>query len=251
MDTIIWDDILSTIKIVGELNYDNCREVESQIGQLVAASEGPISLRLDSLDFIDSSGMLALASVARAARGNGKTIRIASLNMHVAHVLHLSGIWDLFDIAADVVIHPSERMKACSTGLINMTIHAARIECRAARNGVAHFADEMGFVDEDVDDIRLAVGEALSNAVRHGAVESETIIVRSVANEDRMQIVIRYPSDIFDPDRIPIPDLNAPCENGRGIYFMKLVMDSVRYRFDSGHALITLTKKRKCAQADS
>ena len=36
---------------------------------------------------------------------------------------------------------------------------------------------------------------------------------------------------------------SPPCEGGMGIYFMRLVMDSVDYQFADGHAILTLEKQ--------
>ena len=39
----------------------------------------------------------------------------------------------------------------------------------SARQGIASFAEACGFSEHDVSDIRLAAGEALSNAVEYGS----------------------------------------------------------------------------------
>lgn len=237
----------SVIRITGELDYDNCNEAESLIRSSLIDNRS-VTLLLDSLDFIDSSGLMSLVSAALEAKKNGCQIKIGSLNTHTAHILHVSGFWNLFDINKDIDIQPASDIASCKAGAMKLEIHPVKDDCRMARNSIADFAKQMGFSSEEIDDIKLALGESLSNAVRHGAIESQCIKIQCLVSEDKLQLSIRYPSEKFDPDSIPIPNREAPCEGGMGIHFMRLVMDSVRYRFNSGYASVMMIKLRQCAE---
>lgn len=241
------DNDPAVIRITGELDYDNCNEAELLIKSSLI-DNGSVTLMLDSLDFIDSSGLMSLVSAALEARKSGSCIKINSLNTHTAHILHVSGFWDLFEISKGIQILPSSDFTSCKTGVIKMEILAQKDDCRSARINIAEFAQKMGFSSNDIDDTKLAVGEALSNAVRHGAIESQSIKIQCLASEDKLQLSIRYPSKEFNPDSVPIPDLKTSCEGGMGIHFMRLVMDSVRYQFDSGYASVMMVKQRHCAE---
>ncbi|WP_319586227.1 anti-sigma factor antagonist [uncultured Desulfobulbus sp.] len=241
------NDDPAVIRITGELDYDNCHEIESLIKASLAQNES-VTLMLDSLDFIDSSGLMSLVSTAMAARKNGSSVKIHSLNSHTAHILNVSGFWNLFEINKDVEIRQSIDLISCKTGVIKLEIHPTKDDCRSARMKIAEFAEKMGFASEDIDDIKLALGEALSNVVRHGAVESQCIKIQCMASEDKLQLSIRYQSEEFDPDSVPIPNVEAPCEGGMGIHFMRLVMDSIRYRFNAGYASVMMVKQRQCSE---
>ncbi|MHB1456130.1 MAG: ATP-binding protein [Armatimonadota bacterium] len=236
----------SVIRITGELDYDNCREADSLIRSSLI-NNGSVTLLLDSLDFMDTSGLMSLVSVALEAQKSDCKIKIGSLNTHTAHILHMSGFWNLFDISKHIDIQPAYDTASCKTGVVKLEINPVKDDCRMARNNIAEFAKNMGFSSDDIDDIKLAVGESLSNAVRHGAVDSDCIKIQCLALEDKLQLSIRYPSAEFNPDSIPIPNNDAPCEGGMGIHFMRLVMDSVRYRFYAGYVSVLMVKKRECA----
>lgn len=247
MNLIHINDDPAIIRITGELDYDNCNEAESYIKASLASNES-VTLMLDSLEFVDSSGLMSLVSAALEARKNNTSIKIGSLNTHTAHILHVSGFWSLFDISSDLDIQPPSDSSSCKIGAIKMEIHASKDDCRSARNNIAEFAEKMGFASEEIDDIKLALGEALSNAVRHGAVQSQCIRIHCLATEEKLQLSLRYLSDEFDPDSVPIPNTESPCEGGMGIHFMRLVMSSVKYRFDSGYVSVMMAKQRQCAE---
>jgi serine/threonine-protein kinase RsbW len=98
-----------------------------------------------------------------------------------------------------------------------------------ARNAIARFAAVCGFSNDEVADIRLAAGEALSNAVEHGkARRSNGFSVRCTFEEDAITIEIRdngsgFPLDYSDETPI------EQRERGFGIFLMRRLMDSVRF----------------------
>jgi serine/threonine-protein kinase RsbW len=93
-----------------------------------------------------------------------------------------------------------------------------------------HFGDEATFA------IKLALEEAMTNAVKHGNCNdaSKSITVRYAVNEERVVIIVRDDGPGFTPEEIPDP--TAPerisLPNGRGIMLMKAYMDEVHYRAD-------------------
>jgi serine/threonine-protein kinase RsbW len=89
------------------------------------------------------------------------------------------------------------------------------------------YAVEVGFA------IRLALEEALSNAIKHGNHydPDKTITVVSRVDEERATITVRDEGEGFDPANVPDPtadeNLEKPC--GRGIMLMRAYMDEVEY----------------------
>lgn len=100
------------------------------------------------------------------------------------------------------------------------------------RARVCDFASGMRFPAPDVEDIRLAVGEAASNALRHGStVHTCRIVVRSENHGDYLRVCVYDKGCGFSPGsgRVMEPaDIYA--EHGRGIMCMRAVMDEVRFR---------------------
>ena len=99
-----------------------------------------------------------------------------------------------------------------------------------ARQGVAGFAAGCGFSDEEVADIRLAAGEALSNAAEHGiGPPARRIVVECRFDEGELSVEIRDSGRGF-----PAPSDRSyvePDDRGRGfgIFLMRRLMDEVSF----------------------
>lgn len=99
-----------------------------------------------------------------------------------------------------------------------------------ARQSIASFAADCGFSDEDISDVRLAAGEALSNAVEHGrGTTARQIVVGCTFEENRLVIEIEDSGSSF-----PEPGVRAsvePDDRGRGfgIFLMRRLMDEVTF----------------------
>ena len=102
------------------------------------------------------------------------------------------------------------------------------------------------FSDEATFAIKLALEEALINAIKHGNRNdrSKSITVRYAVSPDKAVIVVRDEGPGFAPDEVP--DCTAPerlpLPNGRGIMLIQSYMDEVCYR-DNGRE-IYLMKRR-------
>lgn len=238
---------LSVVRMSGEVDYNNCREAVSYINQLMGQRKIATCMEMDSLKFIDGRGLIALSIIAAESRRSGIPVKITSLNTHAANILKIAGVWNEFEIPEDVHIKPTEPLCASSTGTLDLDIQPGRNECRLARNSIAAFGYQMGFSEEELDDIRWAIGEALSNAVRHGTPSNESIKIMCQADENQLQIVMQYPSEQFDPNDVPVPSMDLSCESGMGIHFIKLIMDSLDYSFENGLVTVTMTKHRRLA----
>ncbi|MEO6913125.1 MAG: ATP-binding protein [Candidatus Baltobacteraceae bacterium] len=109
-----------------------------------------------------------------------------------------------------------------------------------ARNAVASFARLCGFLDEDVCDIRLAAGEALSNASEHGrSVRGGGFTIRCWFEDTTLFIEVQDSGRGFLETREP----EAPDHRGRGfgISIMRRLMSSIS--FSNNGTRIRLTKR--------
>lgn len=81
--------------------------------------------------------------------------------------------------------------------------------------------------------IKLALGEALANAHRHGNHEDETRFIRVQASVDaeKCEIVVEDDGEGFDPGRVPSPlmdDRILSC-GGRGLFLIACYMDGYEH----------------------
>ncbi len=95
---------------------------------------------------------------------------------------------------------------------------------------------------EDIDQIDLAVREALTNAIIHGnrCDPGKAVRVRvELRNGRGLLISIKDTGQGFDPNRVPDPRLGAGrmSNHGRGLFLIKTIMDDVRFEFDPGTSI--------------
>ncbi|HUN29992.1 MAG TPA: ATP-binding protein [Alphaproteobacteria bacterium] len=114
-----------------------------------------------------------------------------------------------------------------------------------ARNAIAGFARICGFSTEEIADIRIASGEALSNAVEHGrSHRSSGFSVRCSFDEEKLTIEIRDNGDGFLPPSTFVRALSIeePDDRGFGILLMRRLMDGVQ--FDRNGTCVRLTRHK-------
>lgn len=228
----------------GELDFENCDELAKLIHENLNGHVGAIDLSLDGMSFVDSSGLRVLIVAAMDARAAGCTLRIINLTAQLDRILNLAGVVHLFDISS--LEGPLDRERTCggSPAISTFDIPAEVESCCEGRDRVCSFAQTHGFHPPVLDDIRLAAGEAFSNAVRHGQCKGCRVAVRCTEIAGGISFTLEYASAIFDPDKVPVPDMDGFPIGGMGIHFMRLVMDSVHYEFRDGNAILTLEKLR-------
>ena len=102
-----------------------------------------------------------------------------------------------------------------------------------------------GLDEHKTFDVQLAVDEACTNIIEYGyANEGGMIDIACQRRGDEIIVVIKDRGKPFDPTSVQPPDMNASLEErkagGLGIYFMKKLMDEVRYEFKEGKNVLTM-----------
>jgi serine/threonine-protein kinase RsbW len=121
-----------------------------------------------------------------------------------------------------------------------MTIASDLNEARRVQSEIEHALHSGRFSDHDIFAIRLAVEEALINAIKHGNQMDRDKTVRVVyyVSAERFEVEIVDQGPGFAPDEVPDPtspeNLERPC--GRGLLLMKHYMSEVAYS-DRGRAV--------------
>ena len=98
-----------------------------------------------------------------------------------------------------------------------------------ARLTASVIANQMGFNIDDVEDIKVAVGEACNNAVLHGKSPEEVFDIVFDVRDGRIVIEVSDNGVGFDLDEYKAPELGELKENGLGIFIMKTLMDEVEF----------------------
>lgn len=106
-----------------------------------------------------------------------------------------------------------------------------------------------GFSARDVFGVRLALEEALVNAIKHGNQmrEDKSVTVEWIVTTDDVTISIEDEGPGFRPEEVPDPTAEENLEKpgGRGIMLMRSFMTSVEYN-ERGNR-VTLVKRKESA----
>ena len=120
-----------------------------------------------------------------------------------------------------------------------------------ARVTAAVFMSRLNPTLEEVDDVKTAVSEAVTNAVIHGYGEGEGRIQMemTVDWQERSLLVAVRDQGAGIPDiaraREPMFTTDPKCErSGMGFSFMEAFMDEVEVESEPGHGTLVTMKKR-------
>jgi len=112
---------------------------------------------------------------------------------------------------------------------------------REIQERIIGLLESRSYPDRDLFGVRLALEEALVNAIKHGngMDPSKQVRVDCTFDEDRVTIVIEDEGPGFDVVSVPDPtsEENLDKPGGRGIMLMRSFMSRVEYN-DSGNRLL-------------
>ncbi len=105
-----------------------------------------------------------------------------------------------------------------------------------------------GFSEDDASPLVSALWEALANAIRHGNRNDprRRVHVALTIGGGVATIAVEDEGPGFDPDAVPDPTKpeNLLRANGRGIFFMRQLMDRVEFsRRPDGGTLVTMERR--------
>ncbi|MHB9125720.1 MAG: ATP-binding protein, partial [Armatimonadota bacterium] len=177
----------------------------------------------------------AFVEVLALPVSRGMKVRLLSPPQSLDSALASAGL--LERITFEDAVSPKIEWKSCSFAA------PARASALAGiRNKVSLLAAAMPFSTRQIEDIRLAVGEAATNAVKYGPTQGSMVLVRCFRHDDRFVVDICDAGCGFDPEAEICREPDALREGSRGLYFIELLMDEVDFRFACG-TTVRLVKK--------
>lgn len=139
-------------------------------------------------------------------------------------------------------------MKSADARTVRLDI-ASRIEMLDMVQAVLnHLCGVVGFNEEAIHYMSVAIRESVVNAIKHGNKldEGKRVTVEFVLHKGALEVRVQDEGQGFDPSSVPDPvaEENLLKAYGRGIFFMKSFMDEVSYGFpDEGGTRVTMVKK--------
>jgi len=108
---------------------------------------------------------------------------------------------------------------------------------KIAREAVATVARRLEFDENKTEDIKTAVSEACTNAIRYGggADARMKVVVVLTADEDKLDILIKDPgASGSPPEDVGIPDINGMVEGktrlgGMGLFIIRELVDEAGF----------------------
>ena len=97
-------------------------------------------------------------------------------------------------------------------------------------------ANKIGFCLEDIEDIKVAVSEACTNAIKHSL--DNKFSVEYTIFENGLTITIIDSGKGYDVDSIDVPNLEEPKESGLGLFIIQSLMDEVEIKSNINYGTV-------------
>ncbi|MHB9038813.1 MAG: anti-sigma factor antagonist [Armatimonadota bacterium] len=226
-----------TLRITGDLCYDNATEVVDAISTSLLAQPRGIVLDMSKVEMIDSSGLRALLRSRKLCEESNVKFGLRSVSSTVERVIAMSGFATVFGFpavdqratrhdASECICPESEAWKVVEYESVSDPSMLGVL-----RNKVMDAAAAAGAVGDTLCDIQIAVGEALTNAYRHGSPNKGVnhIKLRCMTCSNAIVVEIEDEGNSFDPNAVCEPDPKELRDHGMGIYLMRQAMDVVEF----------------------
>lgn len=114
-----------------------------------------------------------------------------------------------------------------------------------ARERIRKTAQALGFSQASLDDMEVAVGEAVTNAILYGSPHGGSpIVVRtSFSGHDKVfAIEVHDQGQGFDPSHMRTEENDTDALGGRGLRLMRVLMDDVWLHYSGDGMIVRMTK---------
>lgn len=142
---------------------------------------------------------------------------------------------------------------------VELKIPAKSQYVRVVRLSISGLANRIGFLYEDIEDIKIAVSEAVTNVVQHAYKNNEgNIVLGCGVYHDKLEIMVADNGKGFDFQQIKSKigpytkdeKVSQLREGGLGLHLMNALMDEVRMCNENG-VIIFMTKYVRKEQVES
>ena len=106
---------------------------------------------------------------------------------------------------------------------IKMEITANPAYVSIIRLTTSGIANKVGFCMDDIEDLKVAVSEACTNAIKHSSDDRFTITYTMIENGLTIEIIDN--GNGYDTSSINEPDIENLKESGMGLFIIEALMD--------------------------
>ncbi len=123
----------------------------------------------------------------------------------------------------------------------NVTIPSDTAQGHEVQERILSELEKVGFPDQDLFGVKLALEEGIVNAIKHGngMDPSKNVFVKCEYDGVRVRVTIEDEGTGFDPQDVPDPteDDNIEKPSGRGLMLMRAFMSHIEYN-DKGNCVV-------------
>ncbi len=209
--------------IEGDLNLNKVESISPEIHEIIDEGCRRLILNLLNVEYIDSMGITFLIKLVKRMREVDGRLSLMNVGTQVHRTLCVACLIDYMPVLEDKeVVIPALDPSISPTYRTTVSVDATDLE--ATRKYLHTLLQELPMTDEDIFDVTLACGEAVSNAVDHG---STLDVYATIAGyDDRVCIEVTDSGSGYNESACTCQKI----ERGRGIKLMKLLCDSVVIR---------------------
>jgi anti-sigma regulatory factor (Ser/Thr protein kinase) len=235
------------IRCGGVEGGDLAAELPGEVGRCLATGITAAVVDLDPWEPMDDDALQALRQAAEAFSEAGAALVVAVEEPEAREELASAGLMRSVPPApgppdgdgdAPVVAGQHPRWEH------EFSFPATTGQLRAARGRIAAFAEVAGLDETSLFELKVAVAEALANAVVHGSPHGadDDVHVRFFCYEDEVAVEVVDGGGGIDATPICAPP--AVATSGRGIHFMRSLADVVHYTCGPLGTRVLLIKER-------
>lgn len=241
---------ICVVRVQGEIDSSTSAELKSALESAIYRGCVNIVVDLEKVSYADSSALSLIVVMNQLLEPKGGRLVLAGASRNVSRILELSGL-----VGAAPTVSASANTEDAVAGLMlaepvepplwvrSMELPANSASLARMRSEVCETLEPLGIPEATRFDIRVAVGEALSNAIRHGSPQGEgdTVEITVSAYPDRVALRVLDRGEGFDGESHSDGDPYA--SSGRGVLFMRALMDHVDFEcLPQGGTAVTLVK---------
>jgi phosphoserine phosphatase RsbU/P len=141
------------------------------------------------------------------------------------------------------------RVPSAAASVLSMTLANRRHELAKIGERLEQFGQECGLSSDETARVNLVLDELISNIIKYGYddLRQHCILVTVARDGDVLTISIDDDGRPFNPIEAPAPDLDLSIDDrpigGLGIFLVKSSVDTLDYRRERGHNIVTLTRR--------
>jgi len=228
------------VTVGNALCYENVEQFVDAVRRKLSDGHRALVLDLGKVEMVDSSGLRALLRIRKSCEDAGVQFRLGSVSDCVARILTISRLNELFGVEERAWgPRPIGPLPTLDLSSEHRRIHEYRATSDPAviaglREKAVVAAVEAGAAGDLLCDIQIAIGEALTNAYKHGSPKKgiDEIQLRCVSCPGAIVFEVQDEGHPFDPDGPGEPDPRRMNDHGMGIYLMRQAMDVVEFACD-------------------